>query len=45
MNDVKTLRICYLYRSLLFHKHNNKFKCKVEVDEKANEEFSIVNQC
>ena len=46
MNDVKTLRICYLYKSLLFHKHDSKFKCETEVNKKADEEFSyIVNQC
>ena len=45
MNDVKTLRIYYLYRNLLFHKHDSKFKCEIKVNKKVNEEFSIVNQC
>ena len=25
MNDMRTLKICYLYKSLLFHKHDSKF--------------------
>ena len=42
MNNVKTLKICYLYKSLLFHKHSNRFKCKTEVNEKTNEEFNYI---
>ena len=42
MNNMKTLRICYLYRSLLFHRHSNRFKCEIEVDEKAGKEFSYI---
>ena len=46
MNDMRTLKICYLYKSLLFYKHDSKFKYKTEVNEKANEEFNyIINQC
>ena len=46
MNDVKTLKICYLYKSLSFHKHDSRFKYKAEVNEKVDEEFSyIINQC
>ena len=42
MNNVKTLKIYYLYRSLSFHKHSNKFKCEAEVNKKANKEFSYI---
>ena len=42
MNDIKTLKICYLYKNLLFYKCNSKFICEIEVNEKANEEFSYI---
>ena len=39
---MKTLRICYLYKSLSFHKCDSRFKCEAEVDEKVNEEFNYI---